>query len=81
MTVEVETEELRRLRWRCRRGLLELDIVLKCFLDDGYAALDVSQRQAFNDLLELPDNTLLACINKQEQPDDSRLCDVIDRLQ
>lgn len=77
MTIEIETEELRRLRWRCRRGLLELDIVLQRFLDQGYTALNVSQRQAFNDFLELPDNTMLAYINKQEQPDDPRFLDMI----
>lgn len=76
-----ETEELRRLRWRCRRGLLELDIVLQRFLDQGYGGLDERQRQAFNDLLELPDNTLLAYLNKQEQPDDPRLRDVMKGLQ
>jgi len=80
MTVEIETEELRRLRWRCRRGLLELDILLQRFLDQGYSALDVSQRQAFNDLLEIPDITLLAYLNNQEQPDDSRLCEVVNCL-
>ncbi len=76
-----ETEELRRLRWRCRRGMLELDIVLQRFLDQGYTGLDEHQRQAFTDLLELPDNTLLAYLNKQEQPEDARLLDVLSILQ
>ncbi len=75
-----KAEELRRLRWRCRRGLLELDIVLQRFLDKGYTGLDKHQRQAFSDLLELSDNTLLAYLNKQEQPDDPRLLDVIRSL-
>ncbi|MFV1996836.1 MAG: succinate dehydrogenase assembly factor 2 [Acidiferrobacterales bacterium] len=81
MTVEVETVELRRLRWRCRRGLLELDILLLRFLDQGYSGLDVSQRQAFSDLLELPDNTLLAYLNNLEQPDDLRLSEMVNFLQ
>lgn len=76
-----ETEELRRLRWRCRRGMLELDIVLQRFLDHGYTGLDEQQRQAFTDLLELPDNTLLAYLNKQEQPEDARLLDVLAAIQ
>lgn len=76
-----ETEELRRLRWRCRRGLLELDILLQRFLDQGYSGLDEPQRQAFNDLLELPDITLLAYLNEQEQPDDARLRNVISAVQ
>lgn len=76
-----ETEELRRLRWRCRRGMLELDIVLQRFLDHGYTGLDEQQRQAFTDLLELSDNTLLAYLNKQEQPEDARLLDVLAAIQ
>jgi len=40
-----------RLRWRCRRGLLELDVVLKNFLDQGYASLTPVEREAFDKLL------------------------------
>ncbi len=77
----VENEELRRLRWRCRRGLLELDIILQRFLDNDFSSLDKSQRQAFNDLLDVSDNTLLAYLNKQEQPDDPRLLEILSVLQ
>ena len=79
--MNIETEELRRLRWRCRRGLLELDIVLQRFLDRGYAGLDEHQRRAFSDLLELSDNTLLAYLNRQEQPEETRLLDVLTAIQ
>ena len=76
-----ETEKLRRLRWRCRRGLLELDIVLKRFLDQEYDKLNDGQRQLFDELLELPDNTLLAYLNKQEKPEDVRLRELLTALQ
>ncbi len=48
-----------RIRWRCRRGLLELDLVLKGFLDRGFGQLDADQRMLFNELLDEPDNDLL----------------------
>ena len=51
-------KELERLRWRCRRGLLELDIILKKFVELDYAGLDMSQRVAFDALLDLPDTVL-----------------------
>ncbi|MFZ1712954.1 MAG: succinate dehydrogenase assembly factor 2, partial [Nitrosomonas sp.] len=35
--------EVNRIRWRCRRGMLELDIVLQRFLDNQYARLSESQ--------------------------------------
>lgn len=50
--------EMDRLRWRCRRGLLELDIVLTRFLDGPYAALTADQRDTFSALLTLADNDL-----------------------
>jgi antitoxin CptB len=50
--------EMARLRWRCRRGLLELDIVLGRFVERGYAVLDEAQKIEFNVLLDLPDTVL-----------------------
>ena len=48
--------ESRRLAWRCRRGLLELDIVLQRFVLKHVNSLNVAEMQAFDALLELPDN-------------------------
>ncbi|HUF80985.1 MAG TPA: succinate dehydrogenase assembly factor 2 [Burkholderiales bacterium] len=48
-----------RIRWRCRRGLLELDLVLEDFLDRRFGGLDAEQRQLFSELLDQPDNDLL----------------------
>ena len=49
---------LQRMRWRCRRGLLELDIVLGRFIEQHYAELNAAQRIAFDALLDMPDTTL-----------------------
>ena len=51
--------EIDRLRWSCRRGLLELDLVLQRFLSEEYPYLDVNQKRTFSRLLGLPDNDLL----------------------
>lgn len=59
-------KELERMRWRCRRGLLELDIVLGRFLDLHYGGLDEAQRLAFNALLEVPDTLLWDMITGRE---------------
>ena len=48
-----------RLRWSCRRGLLELDLVLQRFLREEYPLLGDEQKQTFSRLLGLPDNDLL----------------------
>ena len=51
-------KELERIRWRCRRGLLELDIVLGRFVEQHYAGLDEAQQAAFDVLLDMPDTVL-----------------------
>jgi antitoxin CptB len=51
-------KNLERIRWRSRRGLLELDIVLGRFIDQHYAQLDETGKQAFEALLDMPDNPL-----------------------
>ncbi len=54
----LDPEAERRLRWRARRGLLELDIVLGRFIEAHYARLDEAERLAFEALLDMPDNPL-----------------------
>lgn len=56
-----------RLRWRCRRGLLELDILLQCFLDQHYVQLNEAQLKMFETLLSLPDNELWDIISAKKE--------------
>jgi succinate dehydrogenase flavin-adding protein (antitoxin of CptAB toxin-antitoxin module) len=57
-----------RVRWRCRRGLLELDLVLKDFLERRYEGLDAEARRLFDELLEQPDNDLLDLALGRSEP-------------
>lgn len=41
----------KRLRWQCRRGMLELDYILECFVDQNYPHLSTEQQYAFEKLL------------------------------
>ena len=62
--------EIDRIRWHCRRGLLELDLVLNKFLDRHFEALSRQQRQVLTRLLEYPDNDLWDFVTgKQPAPD------------
>jgi len=58
--------DLDRVRWRCRRGLLELDIILARFLDTGFADLDADDRRIFTELLGLADNDLWDLISRRQ---------------
>jgi antitoxin CptB len=61
-------KRLERIRWRCRRGLLELDIVLARFVEQRYATLDEAQQAAFDALLDMPDTVLWDMITGRELP-------------
>ncbi|HEY0178421.1 MAG TPA: succinate dehydrogenase assembly factor 2 [Dokdonella sp.] len=53
-----DAPSLRRLRWRCRRGTRELDLLLEWWLDERYPHADAARRAAFAELLELQDPEL-----------------------
>ncbi|MBP8287312.1 MAG: succinate dehydrogenase assembly factor 2 [Rhodoferax sp.] len=55
----VDERALSKLRWRCRRGLLENDIFIARFFKKFEATLTVKQAQGLSDLMELSDNDLL----------------------
>jgi len=50
--------ELSRLRWLCRRGMKELDVVLGGYLEQHYAAAPAAEQAQFRALLEMPDPDL-----------------------
>ena len=55
----VSARERDRIRWRCRRGMLELDLVLAAFLASHLDTLDDAQIDTLNSLLMRPDPELL----------------------
>lgn len=69
--------ELSKLRWKCRRGMKELDLLLERYLAGAYATAPAIQQQAFAVLLELPDPELAACLLGGQQPADQTLTDVV----
>jgi succinate dehydrogenase flavin-adding protein (antitoxin of CptAB toxin-antitoxin module) len=58
---------LERVRWRCRRGLLELDIVLGRFVRQRYEAMSNDQRVVFDELLDMPDTELWDVITGKKE--------------
>ncbi len=80
MTPGVTEEDLRRLRWRCRRGMLENDLVLTRFLDRHAATLDHATLGLLNELLELGDNELWDLISGRSDCPDARLISTLQLL-
>jgi antitoxin CptB len=69
----VNPAELNRLRWRCRRGLLENDLILARFLDARGATMNVDEIAALARLLDLADNDLWDLLANRAEPEDAAL--------
>ncbi len=76
----MDDRKLERLRWRCRRGLLELDIVLLNFLEQRYLSLSSPEQNAFDKLLAIPDDILFAYMQGDQKPLDNELRELVDKI-
>jgi antitoxin CptB len=69
--------EADRIRWQCRRGLLELDLILAKFLDRHLETLSPGRLAAFKRLLDYPDNDLWDLVTGKSTPPDTEVAQII----
>ncbi|GMQ83773.1 MAG: succinate dehydrogenase assembly factor 2 [Gammaproteobacteria bacterium] len=72
--------ELARMRWKCRRGMLELDMLLKAFLDQGYQSLNTRGQQHFDAMLDYPDAVLLEWFMGRIRPTDKDVAQLVEKI-
>ncbi|MCG8083883.1 MAG: succinate dehydrogenase assembly factor 2, partial [Candidatus Thiodiazotropha taylori] len=77
MTDEGELNNLDRLRWQCRRGMLELDVLLEAFLEQHYSEMPPRMQRQFIQLLEFPDPIIHAWCVGGEKPDDEEFAELV----
>ena len=77
---ETQIPELSQLRWRCRRGMLELDLLLNTFLDKEYASLDAKKSELFETLLDYPDQVLFDLLMGKMQASDDSIVKLIEKI-
>ncbi len=78
----LDERSLSKLRWRCRRGLLENDLFIERFFQRHEARMTVRQAQGLNALMDLSDNDLLDLLLRRRQPEgELATADVNDVLQ
>ena len=65
----LDERSLSKLKWRCRRGLLENDLLIERFFSRHEATITVSQGAALAELMELADNDLLDLLLKRKEPE------------
>ena len=68
-----------RLRWQCRRGMRELDVLLTRYLDACYDTADAAEKEAFAQLLTMSDPELIGYL-LQGQDAELELVDVVRRI-
>jgi antitoxin CptB len=76
----MDPAELGKLRWRCRRGMRELDVVLTRYLDRDWPRADEAERAAFRELLERQDPEVNALLVGRMEPDNEALARVMECL-
>ncbi|MEZ5564408.1 MAG: succinate dehydrogenase assembly factor 2 [Gammaproteobacteria bacterium] len=73
-------EELARLRWRCRRGMRELDVLLLRYLDHEYSSAAPAAQAAFESLLSAQDPEIVDLLAGRLKAEDSAVNAIIQRL-
>jgi antitoxin CptB len=68
------------IRWQCRRGMLELDMLLLPFFDRVYESLDIEQKKVFIDLLAFSDQELYGYLIGLEIPISPKLQSMIQHI-
>jgi antitoxin CptB len=71
---------LAKLRWHCRRGMLELDVLLGNYLSQRYQTASVAEQKTFERLLGFQDQELYQWFTGQTQPPDAELIALVEQM-
>lgn len=66
-----------KTKWACRRGMLELDLILQPFIEDNYDELSISAKKNINEFLTNTDQDLFSWLVLGKTPEDRRWEDLI----
>ena len=72
--------DMSRLRWRCRRGTKELDIVMNRYLNERYETASAEEQASFNALLDIEDPIIFDWLMDKTQAEDANLQALIEIL-
>jgi antitoxin CptB len=80
MSAEPRDRARERIRWHCRRGMLELDLVLNAFVERHLDGLDAQALEVFQAVLAYPDPMLFALVMGRAEPEDAAEHDIVEKL-
>ena len=73
-------DDLRRLEWQCRRGTLELDLLVLRYLNTRYSKAPFDEQRAFRRLLDLPDPELYTLLTCGDRSTDKDVMSVVEHI-
>lgn len=76
----IDEQEFGKLRWRCRRGIKELDVLLTRYYDERFRDAPAAEQKAFRGLLEAQDAAVYAYCLERLAPPTAELSALIDRI-
>ncbi|MCW8852989.1 MAG: succinate dehydrogenase assembly factor 2 [Gammaproteobacteria bacterium] len=79
--MSVESRIVVDYRWQCRRGMLELDLLLNNFVEKKAGALTEQQKKTFELLLSYPDQTLLDLLLGNTVSSDVTISEIVGQIQ
>lgn len=73
-------EDVRRLTWQCRRGMLELDVLFVPFMQQAFAELTDQDKDIFTKLLACEDQDLFVWLMRRDKSADPQLQYMVDLI-
>ena len=78
--MNIDSIELSKIRWRCRRGTKELDHLLLSYFEKHYQDANESGRASFEEILSLQDNVLIEMFADPQQIQDKKMQQIITQI-
>lgn len=75
--IMIDVTERARFVWHCRRGMLELDLILQRFMKHSFDELSAEEIRKFDALLSCTDPELFAWFMGHESPEDNELLEIV----
>ncbi len=75
-----ELPSMSQLRWSCRRGLLELDLLLNSYLDKVYEQLTDVEKRQFISLLDMQDQEMYEMFIGKTSPNNKEQAELLERI-
>jgi len=69
-----------KLKWHCRRGMRELDLLLDDFLESRYDSLSSADRDGFERLLDCRNEDLMDWLVEGGSPQDEQLSEIVNQI-